>query len=245
MAWSGRSVLAVIPARGGSKGIPRKNLREVGGASLVGRAARLAASLPYLDAAVVSTDDAEIRDEAVAHGAHAPFMRPADLAGDRATSVDMWRHAWLASEAHYGRTFDAGILLEPTSPMRTEGDVERTLRALLDGPPPAPTSAATVSPTPAHFTPHKTLTLDPATGLLGFHLEGGARHTLRQSIPAFYHRNGLCYAVCRAHLVDGGRILDASTVGVVVDRRVVNIDDPADLDYAEWLMERTAADRRP
>ncbi len=230
----GRSVLAVVPARGGSKSIPRKNLKEIGGISLVGRAAAAARALPWIDAALISTDDHEIRDEAVRHGLDAPFMRPDELSGDTAGSIDMWRHAWLAAEEHYGRTFDISVLLEPTSPMRRPEDVERTVKTLLQTNSPA---AATVSRTPAHYTPHKTLTVDEH-GTIGFYLSDGARHSLRQGIPAYYHRNGLCYAVTRSHLVEHGRIIDRDAQAVVIDRHVVNIDDPFELELTEWLLNR-------
>jgi len=230
----GRTVLAVVPARGGSKSIPRKNLKMVGGVSLVARASQVAAALPFIDAALISTDDPEIAAEAKAHGLDAPFMRPPELSGDTATSVDMWRHAWLAAEAHYGKRFDLSVLLEPTSPLRRPEDVERTLRTLIDAGAPA---AATVSPTPAHYTPHKTLKINDK-GEIDFYLEGGANHSLRQGIPAYYHRNGLCYAVTRDHLVNEGCIIDRGAVAVVVDRHVVNIDDMFELELAEWLLER-------
>lgn len=230
----GLAVLAVVPARGGSKSIPRKNLKTVGGVSLVGRAAQVAAALPMIDAALISTDDAEIAAEAQKHGLDAPFMRPPELSGDTATSVDMWRHAWLAAEAHYGKRFDLSVLLEPTSPLRRPEDVERTLRALIDHGAPA---AATVSPTPAHYTPHKTLKINEK-GEIEFYLEDGAKYALRQGIPAYYHRNGLCYAVTRDHLVDEGCIIDRNAIAVVVDRHVVNIDDMFELELAEWLLER-------
>lgn len=230
----GRTVLAVVPARGGSKSIPRKNLRTVGGVSLVGRAAQVAGALPFIDVALISTDDAEIAEEALRHGLDAPFMRPPELSSDTATSIDMWRHAWLAAEAHYGKRFDISVLLEPTSPLRRPEDVERTLRALIDNVAPA---AATVSPTPAHYTPHKTLKLNEK-GEIEFYLEGGAKHSLRQGIPAYYHRNGLCYAVTREHLIDEGCIIDRNAIAVVVDRHVVNIDDMFELELAEWLLER-------
>jgi CMP-N-acetylneuraminic acid synthetase len=230
----GLTVLAVVPARGGSKSIPRKNLKTVGGISLVGRAAQVAAALPMIDAALISTDDAEIAAEALQYGLDAPFMRPPELSGDAATSVDMWRHAWIAAEAHYGKRFDLSVLLEPTSPLRRPEDVERTLRALIDAGAPA---AATVSPTPAHYTPHKTLKINEK-GEIEFYLEGGAKHSLRQGIPAYYHRNGLCYAVTRDHLVDEGCIIDRNAIAVVVDRHVVNIDEMFELELAEWLLER-------
>lgn len=230
----GRTILAVVPARGGSKSIPRKNLKPVGGLSLVARAARVAGALPFVDAALISTDDPGIAAEAEAHGLEAPFLRPAELSGDTATSVEMWRHAWLAAEAHYAKRFDLSVLLEPTSPLRRPEDVERTLRALIETGAPA---AVTVSPTPAHYTPHKTLKINDK-GEIDFYLEGGAQHSLRQGIPAYYHRNGLCYAVTRDHLVNQGCIIDRGAVAVVIDRPVVNIDDMFELELAEWLLER-------
>lgn len=239
MAYDGHSVLAVVPARGGSKSIPRKNLARVGGVSLVGRAARIAASLPFVDRAIVSTDDDEIAAEAERHGIDAPFRRPAAFAGDRSTSIDMWRHAWLAAEDHYGMTFALSVLLEPTSPLRTADDVTATVAMLVAS---GRAAAATVSPTPAHFTPHKTLTVD-ADGVIGFYLDGGARHSIRQTIPAYHHRNGLAYAVRRATLVDDGQIIERDCAAVIVDRPVVNIDEPFELELAEWLLSR--ADRTP
>jgi CMP-N-acetylneuraminic acid synthetase len=231
----GQRVLAVVPARGGSKSIPRKNLVQVGGLSLVGRAVRIAKSLAWVDRVIISTDDAEIADEAVRHGAEAPFLRPDELAGDTANSKDTWRHAWAACEAHYNETYDLSILLEPTSPLRTGDDVTRTVRTLLDS---GAGAAATVSPTPAHFTPHKTLTVDG--GRIGFYLADGARHSLRQSIPAYYHRNGACYAVRRATLFEHDAIIEHDCVAVVIDRPMVNIDDAFEIELAEWLLGRQA-----
>ncbi|MDH3738303.1 MAG: acylneuraminate cytidylyltransferase family protein [Alphaproteobacteria bacterium] len=229
------AVLAVVPARGGSKGIPRKNLQTVGGLSLVGRATHLAASLAWIDETIVSTDDAEILNEAVGHGAAAPFLRPAKLSGDEANSEDVWRHAWLAAEEHYERRFDVSLLLEPTSPLRTQADLIATMTALTkDG----FASAATVSRSAAHYTPHKALTID-GDGRLGFHMHNGAAFSRRQAIPgAVYHRNGLCYAATRAAVVDRGEIVGTACAAVIVDRPVVNIDDAFELELAEWLLAR-------
>jgi CMP-N-acetylneuraminic acid synthetase len=230
----GRAVLAVVPARGGSKSIPRKNLKEIGGISLVGRAALVVRALPWIDAALISTDDPEILAEAARYGLDTPFLRPDELSGDQAGSVDMWRHAWIAAEEHYGRRFDISVLLEPTSPMRRPEDVENTVKRLMETLAPA---AATVTRTPAHYTPHKTLTINDQ-GTIGFYLPDGARHSLRQGIPVYYHRNGLCYAVTRSHLVEQGCIIDRDAQAVVIERHVVNIDDPFELELAEWLLNR-------
>lgn len=234
MAYSGLSVLAVVPARGGSKSIPRKNLQEVGGVSLVGRAAQVVAALPWIDAALISTDDKEIAEEAARHGLDAPFLRPDELAGDTANSRDMWRHAWLAAEAHYGMRFDISVLLEPTSPLRRPEDVERTVRSLVEQ---GSAAAATISPSPAHYTPHKTLTVD-ARGRIGFYLPDGATHTLRQGIPPYFHRNGICYAATREHLLDRNLLLEGDALAVIIERHVVNIDDMFELELANWLLSK-------
>ncbi len=231
--FDGCTVLAVVPARGGSKGIPKKNLREVGGVSLVGRTGDLARSLHWLDASVLSTDDLEIAEVGRLHGLDVPFLRPEDLAGDLAGSYGVWRHAWLAAEAHYGKRFDISVLLEPTSPLRRGEDVTATVKALLDG---QHKSAATVSAAPAHFTPHKCLTV--AEGRIGFYHPQGAQHSTRQTIPAYYFRNGICYALRRETLVQDDAIIGDDCAAVIIDRPIVNIDDPFDLELAEFLLER-------
>jgi CMP-N,N'-diacetyllegionaminic acid synthase len=234
MSFDGFNILAVVPARGGSKGIPRKNLQLVGGLSLVARAAGVARSLDWLDAAVISTDDPEMAEEGRRYGLDVPFMRPAELAGDKSLGIDVWRHAWLASEEHYGKRFDISVKLEPTSPLRRPEDVERTVRKLIDGGHPA---AATVSPTPAHYSPHKTLTVSD-DGIIGFYLADGAAFSLRQGIPQYYHRNGICYAAVRAHVVDRRMIIDQDAAAVIIERPVVNIDEALELELAAWLLER-------
>ena len=233
MAYDGQTVLAVVPARGGSKGIPHKNLRRVGGLSLVAHAAQTARSLSWIDAAIVSIDDEQIAAEARAHGLDAPFMRPADLSSDTANSVGMWSHAWKAAEKYYGKRFDISVLLEPTSPMRHPADVTDTVRALLAG---NHKAAVTVSPAAAHFTPQKCLTV--TDGLVGFYHDAGAQHSLRQSVPRYYFRNGVCYALQRGALLTEGRILGDDTVGVILQRPIINIDEPLDLELAEFLINR-------
>jgi CMP-N-acetylneuraminic acid synthetase len=233
MPLRGQTILAVVPARGGSKAIPRKNLCRVGGLSLVARAGQLAASLPWLDARVLSTDDDEIADEGRTHGLDVPFMRPDDLSGDLANSIDMWRHAWLESEKHYGKRFDISVLLEPTSPLRRAEDITGTVELLLSGDYKA---AATVSPAPAHFTPHKCLTV--TEGMIGFYHDAGAKHSIRQTIPRYYFRNGICYAVRRQTLIEENTILGDNCAANIIDRYIVNIDDPFDLELADFLLQR-------
>lgn len=230
--WQGFSVFAVVPARGGSKGVPRKNLRALAGRSLIARAADFVAGLDWLDAALVSTDDSEIRDAAVAAGLDGPFLRPAELSGDTAEAIGVWRHAWLACEQHHSRRFDLGLYLEPTSPLRCEEDVVRCLEAIARD---RFETAATVSPTPSSFSFQKSLAIDEA-GRLDFCAPRGERLNRRQLVPQTWHRNGLCYAATRQAIVEGDEIIGETCGGVAVERRVVNIDEAFDFAIAELIL---------
>ncbi|QPF82958.1 acylneuraminate cytidylyltransferase family protein [Bradyrhizobium genosp. L] len=109
-------ILFLLVGRGGSKGVPRKNLREIGGLSLIGYKVRSALKSRYCSRLIVSSDSAEIRDEAKRHGAEMLFERPAELATDTASSNDVVLHAMDWIEQHEGRHYDAIMLLEPSSP---------------------------------------------------------------------------------------------------------------------------------
>jgi len=234
MAYKDFKILAVIPARGGSKGIPRKNLRKIAGISLVGHAVKVARSLDWIDRTVLSTDDEEIAREGRNHGVEVPFMRPPDLAADDARSSDMWKHAWLASEAHFTERFDISVLLEPTSPLRRSEDITSTVEVLVES---NCDAAATVSQAPAHFTPHKCLTVDE-NGIIGFYHQNGSQFSTRQKIPHYYFRNGICYALKRHTLLEKGMIIEENCQAIIIKRPVVNIDDQHDLEYAEFLFQK-------
>ena len=226
-------LMAEVATRGGSKGIPGKNMKRLGGLTLVGRATRLAVSQTWIDQVIVSTDDPDIAAEVVRQGGDAPFLRPAELANDAASSDDMWRHAWHAAKDHYGQRFDVSILLEPTSPLRQPADLTASMEALFGG---VHHGAATVSPTPAHYAPQKTLTINE--GRVGFLLDEGAHTARRQNVPPLYHRNGICYALRREPFLEGAPILDGACAAVIIERPVANIDDLFELELVEWLLER-------
>jgi CMP-N,N'-diacetyllegionaminic acid synthase len=115
--------LAIIPARGGSKGVPGKNLREVAGRPLLAWSIVRALEAEAIDTVLVSTDDAEIAEVARAHGAEVPFLRPAELATDEAPTEPVMAHAldWYAER---GASFDSIALLQPTSPLRLAGTID-------------------------------------------------------------------------------------------------------------------------
>jgi len=239
MTWNSLSVLAVVPARGGSKGIPDKNLRKVGGWSLIEHSARTAAALSWIDRTVLSTDDEKIAEEGRRCGLEVPFLRPAALAGDLSPTVEAWRHAWLESEEHFGRRFDISLLLQPTTPLRRPEDVERTVRVMVEG---GHRAAATVSRVPGHYAPEKIVRLDDRGCLTSF-AEQGARHTARQANPTYYFRNGICYSATRETVVTDRQVAERDCFGVLIEEPIANIDEPIELEWAEFLIRRLG-DRR-
>lgn len=126
----GKRVLALVPARGGSKGLPRKNIMDLCGRPLLGWPVNAARRSRYVDKVIVSTDDAEIAEKARQEGAEVPFMRPAELATDQATSFMVVEHAVRFLEGN-GGAYDYLVLLEPTSPLTESSDVDKALEELV------------------------------------------------------------------------------------------------------------------
>ena len=233
----GKRILAVVPARSGSKGIPGKNMRTIAGMSLIGRAGQTLACLSLLDAKVISTDSPEYAKEGQRYGLEAPFLRPDSLSTDEAGAVETMQHAILESERHYSTRFDIALIIEPTSPLRTPEDIERSIRHLIET---GADSVVTVSPLSTKSHPNKLLTV--TDGRLGFYGEEGSLVRNRQELQGgLYWRNGLCYALTRACLMEHQAIITENTVPEIVTRPIVNIDDPLDLDWAEFLLQRQVA----
>ena len=233
MSYKGYNVLAVIPARGGSKGIPRKNLCKAGGISLVARAVKFTKALMWIDRVVLSTDDREIAEEGRKYGAEVPFLRPLELAGDTSKSVDVWRHALIEAEKYYNTTFDISILLEPTSPFREPRHVEEVVKKLVDG---DYNSVLTVSETDSKSHPLKQMVIKD--NHVGYYDDAGKDIIVRQRLTPVYHRNGVAYAVTRKCLVDQKMIIGSNPSAVIIDKPLVNIDTEQDLKRAQFLLCR-------
>ena len=127
----GQSVLAIIPARGGSKGLPGKNIRPMCGKPLIGWTITKAKKCRYLDKILVTTDDQEIADIALSFGASVPFLRPAEFSSDTSSTYDVIRHAVSYLKHTEFKEFDFIVLLEPTSPLREDDDIARMLDLIV------------------------------------------------------------------------------------------------------------------
>jgi CMP-N,N'-diacetyllegionaminic acid synthase len=122
-------VLGVIPARGGSKGLPDKNIKNLHDKPLLAWTIETAHASDYIDDVIVSTDDLKIKEIALEYGAEVPFIRPDNLASDTASSIDVVEHA-INELANSGRAFDIVVMLEPTSPLREASDIDKALSQL-------------------------------------------------------------------------------------------------------------------
>ena len=233
-----QSILAVIPARGGSKGVPLKNLRTVGGLSLVAWAGDVIAKVTEIDRAVVSTDHDGIAETAVAAGIAAPFQRPESLAGDRIGDLEVLTHALQATEKLDGRKYDIVVMLQPTSPFRKPEQVSACIRMLVEG---NWDAVWTVSPTDSKSHPLKQLNVGEE-GALDLYDASGAQIIARQQLEPVYHRNGIAYAFTRECLLEQKTIRGKRTGALVIEEPCVNIDTEWDLELAEFLLSRSSSD---
>jgi CMP-N,N'-diacetyllegionaminic acid synthase len=230
-----QKILAVVPARGGSKGIPLKNLQPVLGVPLVALVGRAIAELPEIDRAVVSTDHDEIARVAEEAGIAAPFRRPKALSGDRIGDVDVLTHALVVTEALDGRQYDIVLMLQPTSPLRRSEQVRGCLNMLVDG---GWDAVWTVSETDSKGHPLKQLTVSEA-GDLDYHDPAAGAIIARQQLKPVYHRNGIAYAIRRECLAGQRTLKGGRTGALVVQGPHVSIDTPFDLELVEWLASRS------
>ncbi|MBF0283818.1 MAG: acylneuraminate cytidylyltransferase family protein [Magnetococcales bacterium] len=227
-----RRVLAVVPARGGSKGVALKNLRLLAGRPLVAWAGECIRRSPFIDRGVVSTDHEAIAQAAEAAGLAAPFRRPEALSGDRVADFPVLEHALQTMEALDGVIYDVVLMLQPTSPLRRDRHVEGCLRKLVEE---GWDAVWTLSPTDLKFHPLKQLTLGE-NGAMDYFDPRGAAIVARQQLHPVYHRNGVAYAVTRDCLLRQGSIKGTRTAGLVIDDPLINIDTEEDLQRGEQLL---------
>ncbi|GAA3391771.1 acylneuraminate cytidylyltransferase [Streptomyces roseoviridis] len=222
------TVLAVIPARGGSKGVPAKNLAPVAGIPLVGRAVRACLAAPRVTDVVVSTDDPAIAETARAFGAQA-VQRPAGLSGDTATSESAVRHALDAFEAASGRAADVVLLVQCTSPFLTAEEVDATAARIVSG---EADTAFTAAPTHGFLWKENPGGADGATGVN----HDKAHRPRRQDREPEYLETGAVYAMAADGFRTHGHRFFGRTALVVTDpARALEIDDPHDLARARAL----------
>ena len=224
--YKNKKILALITARGGSKGIPKKNIKDLGGKPLIYWSIDEAKKSRYIDKLILSSDSAEIIDIAKARGCEVPFVRPAALAEDESTSMEVILHA-LSLVGDY----DYLLLLQPTSPFRTVEHIDAIITMCLDIEASMMISVKKVKKHPFFMYESDAGYLKP---LLGFRTQ-----MRRQDLPAVYEHNGALYFAeidflkhVKTYNVPQAKLFEMS------DIESIDIDDISDWDYAEYLIAK-------
>jgi CMP-N-acetylneuraminic acid synthetase len=224
-------VVCVIPARSGSKGVPGKNVRMLGGKPLIAHSVEHALQSRYVDRVIVSTDGEDIARAAREAGAEVPFERPSALSGDTVSTIDVLLHAmrWLKEEDDY--TFDLLVLLHATAPLRTPEDVDACIDLLI-----AEGADSVFSVSEAHSNPYFNMVELDAGGVP--HLVKQAAYASRQEAPPVYVLNSSIY-VWRRKALDArpSVIMSNSRIYVMPRERSVDIDEELDFRLAELLID--------
>ncbi len=225
-------ILGIIPARGGSKGVPRKNIKLLGGKPLIAYTIE-AALHSQLSKVIVSTDDEEIAEVSRRYGAEVPFMRPAELASDTASSISMIQHALKTMESLEGICFDGVMLLQPTTPFRLSKDIEDAISIWKEKGSDSVISVVDVGGThPARMKYLKDgYLIDPPF----CEIREGQN---RQELKPMYIRNGAIYLTKREVILKGSFKGNTCAAHIMPDERSVNIDTFFDFEYAEWLYSK-------
>lgn len=223
-------VLAVIPARGGSKGLLRKNLRSLGGIPLVAHSIQAALQARSVNQVVVSTEDPEIAAVATSFGATV-INRPASLATDTVQNNDVVRHAIEA----IGSPFSHVVLLQPTSPLKTSADIDDCLAALVEG-----RARSVMTVTDVEYHPGKALFLDASNEVHPF-TTAADMEARRQDLPLVYRQNGAVYGLAIVDFLHENKfILPPCHATVMPQDRSIDIDNEFDLLLAESLLAKTS-----
>lgn len=223
----GRSVLAVVTARGGSKGLPRKNVLDLGGRPLVAWSVSCGQAAETVDRVILSTDDAEIAAAAREAGCEVPFLRPAELATDEALIQDALIHAL----DRLGKSYDYMVLLQATSPLRIPADIDSCVRLCHDS-----GAGSAISVVPTAKPPYWMFQLDAQSRMQRV-LDPPGASDRRQDLPPTFAANGAVYVVRVPWFRENRKFVDADTRAYVMPSdRSIDVDHQIDLTLARAIL---------
>ena len=226
------SVVAVIPARGGSKGVPKKNIALLGGYPLIAYSIIAAKLCPSIERAVVSTDSQEIADIARQFGADVPFLRPAQFAGDKSTDAEVFAHAVQWFQLNEGVAPGLMVQLRPTTPLRDPLQIEQALMGLQKNPQATGLRSAHQFPEP----PHKMFQLTADGYFEGFFPDDPRPEYYnlpRQMLPKAYYPNGYVDIIKTDQFMKSHSLYGQKILGFVTPM-TIEVDVPEDFEYLEW-----------
>lgn len=224
-------VLAIIPARGGSKGLPRKNIKKMNHKHLIGYTIEAAKKSKYVNRVIVSTDDEEIAKVSKRYGAEIPYLRPKELATDQSPTINTVLHAikWLEQEERY--VPDYILVLQCTSPLRNEKHIDEALEKLMNS-----EYDALVSVCEVEENPYWTNIFEGDT--LKYFIEAGKIITKRQDLPKIYAINGAIYIIKTQALIEFKSLEIDNITGYIMDKySSIDIDTELDFNIAEMILK--------
>lgn len=236
--YKNKRILCIIPARGGSKGVPGKNIKLLCGKPLIAYTISHARKSRYIDRVMVSTDSLTIAAVARRYGAEVPFIRPASLAKDNSGTIEVLLHAVKTLEEDGKQSYDIIVLLHATTPLRSPADIDNCIELLVR------THAGSVfSVTPSHRNPYFNM-VEMSKGGKARLVKTG-RFATRQDAPPVYDMNSSIYAWPKNVLLEKRKtILDNSRIYVMPKARSVDIDDPLDFVTAETFFRKKLHDKK-
>ena len=229
-------MLAIIPARGGSKGIPRKNIKSLNGKPLLYYTIEEALKSRYIDKVIVSTEDKEIADLSRAYGNDIPLMRPKELAMDSTPGIGpiLYSVKWHQDQ---GDNYDYIICLQCTSPFRQAHQIDEAIEKLINE-----DADSIVSVCESEVSPFWMKTIEK--GFMKDFLKGSPFYARRQDTPVIYRLNGAIYIAKTEILVKNKNWYTDKTLAYVMDRKsAIDIDDLTDFKFAEFLMKEKNNDK--
>ena len=228
-----KKILGIIPARGGSKGIPNKNIKLLGGKPLISYTIEAALESKFLTDFIVSTDSELIKEVSLGYGAKVPFIRPLELSHDKALAIPTVQHAVKSFEKIVGHQYDYIIMLQPTAPLRKAEDIDKSLEKLISSGLDSTISVVDVN----NYHPVKTKSIE--NDRLVDYINTDLENPPRQGLPAVYIVNGAIYATKRDVFMSKNTFKGDSCMPYIMpDERSVNIDTMADFVVAEYFLTK-------
>jgi CMP-N-acetylneuraminic acid synthetase len=228
-------VLGIITARGGSKGIPRKNIKDLEGRPLIAYTIVAAKKSKLLTRCILSTDDEEITTVAKDYGCEVPFMRPQEFAQDTSTSIEVVQHAIKWIKDNEKKEYDYVMILQPTSPMRTAEDIDNAIMIAEE------TGADSVMSMKelVDMSAKKLKKIDEKGRILPYYEDEGKTSAMRQDLAKVYKRNCAIYLTKTPLIMSGDLFGRDSRAYIMPEERSVDINKPVDFEMAEfWMMKK-------
>lgn len=232
-------ILGAIFARGGSKGVPRKNIRKLAGKPLIAYSIEAGRAVSVIDKLIVSTDDEEIAEVAREYGAEAPFIRPSELAQDDSPILPSWKHAIRAVQEQFNIKVDILVTIPVTSPLRNTEDVEDCIEMLLES-----DADIAMTMTEASRNPYFNMVRLDEEGYIQPVIQTKLNITRRQQAPVVYDLTTVAYAAKASFVLSTDSLRKGRRKALLVPKeRALDIDTEFDFKIAELLMEGTGTER--